>query len=371
MWRECREPSATPFRPRSVPILPCPRRRVLVALLLAMQPPFLRLLDESEGDSRVPINNKIIGTPLHSSVDPTSMLPLPTVLPAPTVVLCEYDRLRGSDPSAHARIARLELNASERDVLSITVQKMNDHERWANTYQRRGRQLWATQIICATAVPVLIAMIGSFRSPGSDGIRDEELGDGASVVVYTTGRPTCGTTTDLVVRIIAIMMSVTGTVARGLEGANDWRKQSSVRRRFVTRMRLLFDNFCVLSGELFDPAMLGRHMAKSGALRRASESACVFSGAAHGPVVGGVDSPMKSRRSASDRDGSMSTPQQLMSAALEELRMQHSGGNFRRYATAFAVLDEECTDALANLNDPESFSSASRSTGMAATAYTA
>ena len=136
-------------------------------------------------------------------------------------------------------------------------------------------------------------------------------------------------------------------------------------------MRLLFDNFCVLSGELFDPAMLGRHMAKSGALRRASESACVFSGAAHGPVVGGVDSPMKSRRSASDRDGSMSTPQQLMSAALEELRMQHSGGNFRRYATAFAVLDEECTDALANLNDPESFSSASSSTGMAATAYTA
>ena len=333
-----------------------------------MQPPFLRLHDESEGDSSGPIN--INGTPLHSAVDPTSMLPLPTVLPAPTVILSEYDRLRGSDPSAHARIARLELNASERDVLAITVQKMNDHERWANTYQRRGRQLWATQMICAAAVPVLIAMIGSFGSPGSDGSRNEELGDGASGVVYTTGRPTCGTTTDLVVRILAIMLSITGTVARGLEDANDWRKQSSVRRRFVTRMRLLFDNFCVLSGELFDPAMLGRHMAKSGALRRASESACVNSGAAHGPVVGGVDSPMKSRRS-SDRDGSMSTPQQLVSAALEELRMQHSGGNFRRYATAFAVLDEECTDALAKLNDPESFSSASSSMGMAVTGYTA
>lgn len=267
----------------------------------------------------------------------------------------EFDKLKLFDPSAHARVSRLELTPSERDVLAITIQKMNDHERWADKYTKRGRQLWATQALCAAGVPVLIALIGSF---GSDGSRDAygEASAGAAgasgVEEYTAERPTCGSATDFVVRMIAILLSIAGTVCRGLEDANDWKAQAGVRRRYVTRMRLLFDNFCVLSGELFDPELL---YGKKGSRSRAGSGKCSSSVIQSGPVVGGIDSPLQR---GAGTDG-MPTQQQMLAAALEELRMQHSGGNFRRYSAAFASLDEGCAEELAKLNDPEGYHSTS------------
>ena len=59
---------------------------------------------------------------------------------SPQLVPDEYDKLRREDSSSWQRIGRLELTASERDVLSLSVRKMNDLGEWAEAYRRRGAE---------------------------------------------------------------------------------------------------------------------------------------------------------------------------------------------------------------------------------------
>ena len=128
-------------------------------------------------------------------------------------VLSEVDRLFAEDPATAARVERLTLTDSERDVLSLSVRKMNNLGTWAETYANRTSQLFATQVLCAAAVPVLIGLLGSFSE----------------------------FVPNLTVRIVAIALSIIGTVCRALEDAYDWKAQAAIRRRCLTRMRLLFD----------------------------------------------------------------------------------------------------------------------------------
>lgn len=222
-----------------------------------------------------------------------------------------YETLKATDALTAARIARIELTAGERDVLARTVMTMNDLAFWSEKWRARGTQLWATQILCAASVPALIGMIGVFDSSAR-----------------------------LVMQFIAIALSITGTACRAMEDAFDWRSQSSVRQRVATRMKLLFDSFCVLSGDLFDPEHLHSGPARGSSRARCCRSAASLSGSVAG--YPSVDSPIKQPAPS---------PQAQLVAALEELRLQHSGANFRKYVVAFTALEQHCSEALATLQD--------------------
>ena len=243
--------------------------------------------------------------------------------PLSAAVPNEYDKLKREDSSSWQRIGRLELTESERDVLSLSVRKMNDLGEWAEAYRRRGARLFATQILCAAAVPVLIGILGGIPNP----------------------------THNLAVRLIAIALSITGTTSKALEDAYDWRGQAAIRRRTLTRMRLLFDNFCVLSGELFDPASTGVNVNKSVRERKFQSRAEVLAQGGQGLFANGIGTSSVSSAGGKEGTAPAMSPQAQLAAALDELRMQHSGANLRRYVVAFSALEDACSSQLAALHD--------------------
>ena len=138
---------------------------------------------------------------------------------------------------------------------------------------------------------------------------------------------------DLLMRIAAILLSVLGTATRAIEDAYDWRAQASIRRRCLTRMRLLFDNYCVLSGEYFDPEQAGSPA------RRGRATPC-----SNGVLT------TTSRRSPPRLTDSMGSRSERDSFA-GGLDLHHSGANFRRYLVTFSALEDECSANLAKLHD--------------------
>jgi hypothetical protein len=273
---------------------------------------FARLTDDQSEEAAIKQGTKSV-EPLSSSVSVS--------VHSPQAVPNEYDKLRREDSSSWQRIGRLELTASERDVLSLSVRKMNDLGEWAEAYRRRGARLFATQVLCAAAVPVLIGMLGSFNDPN----------------------------TEFAVRVIAIVLSITGTTTKALEDAYDWRGQAAIRRRCLTRMRLLFDNFCVLSGEIFDPASTGVNVNKSVRDRKFQSRHEILANGGQGIFANGVGT--SSITSAGGKEGPALSPQAQLAAALDELRMQHSGANLRRYVVAFSALEDACSSQLSALHD--------------------
>ena len=222
----------------------------------------------------------------------------------------EYAQLRAVDSISAGRIAQLELTASERDIIALSVRKMNDLGTWAETYRLRGSRLFATHVLCAAAVPVLIALLGSF---------------GDSWI-------------DFAVRVLAIVLSIASTASRAIEDAYDWRAQAAIRRHTLTRMRLLFDNFCVLSGELFDPEFTGEAMKPKANGRSVGSSGMFASTAAQ-------------RKASSVERLMLRSPQAQLAAALDELRNHHSGANVRRYVVAFSALEDDCSERLTRIYD--------------------
>ena len=112
-----------------------------------------------------------------------------------------------------------------------------------------------------------------------------------------------------------------------------------MRQRIATRMRLLFDSFCVLSGDLFDES-------QQRAKRASSRARCIRSEASLS-VAGNIEA----FAAASKHGGAAASTQAQLVAALEELHLQHSGANFRRFVQAFNALEQECSEALATLQD--------------------
>ena len=260
---------------------------------MAQATPFKRLSDDRSEEAGIK----------NTGGSPALQRSIPISTPA---VKNEYDKLRVEDASSAQRVGRLELTASERDVLSLSVRKMNDLGSWAEAYRVRGSQLFATQILCAAGVPVLIALLGSLPS-----------------------------NTELPMRLIAILLSILGTATKVMEDAYDWRGQAAIRRRQLTRMRLLFDNFCVLSGELFDMAANGH---APGARKTRKE-----------PGSGGTSYLNGGTPSAGGRAAVDPSSPQLQFA--DEQRNQHSGANLRRYVVAFSALEDECSARLSALHD--------------------
>lgn len=244
----------------------------------------------------------------------------------------EFQRLLKEDAATATRIEWLELTPSERDILCLSIRKMNDLGSWAETYSQRMPRLFATQVMCSAGVPVLIALLGSFESYYGD----------------------------LTLRLVAIGLSILGTACHAVDDAYDWRSQASIRRRYLTRMRLLFDNFCVLSGAHFDPARTGANansfvppMRRTRAMAGIDGcfAATPYTSAAHGSSSSS-DAKMSSALVPSIGPNSLSPPhpQAQLAAALDELRARHSGDNFRRYLVAFSALEDECSAALTALH---------------------
>ena len=270
-------------------------------------PAFARLTDDQSEESAIKHSSGVTSIRMGAA-------PVPN----------EYDKLIKEDSSSGQRIGRLELTASERDVLSLSVRKMNDLGEWAEAYRKRGSRLFATQVLCAAAVPVLIGLLGSFDDPG----------------------------TELAVRLLAIVLSITGTATKAMEDAYDWRGQAAIRRRCLTRMRLLFDNFCVLSGELFDPEATGASVrgAVNGPRKFIPRAQVLAQGG------NGVFNACASTISIGSEGKAAPSPQAQLAAALDELRMQHSGANLRRYVVAFSSLEDECSASLSALHDRNNLS---------------
>ena len=230
----------------------------------------------------------------------------------PYVLSSELHRLRIEDLASATRIEQLDLTASECDILSLSVRKMNDLGAWAETYSSRTAWLFATQVVCAAAVPVLIGLLGSFKA------------------YYV----------DLVMRLVAITLSVLGTLCRVVEDAYDWRSQALIRRRYLTRMRVLFDNFCVLSGEHFDPDQPGAH-AKGYASRRGRAT----------PGVSGCFAASPYGANSESKSPSPSPSHAPLATSFDEFRGQHSGANFRRYVVAFSTLEDQCSVSLTAIHE--------------------
>lgn len=271
--------------------------------------------------------------PSSSNVEHSGALPSPPQAVSNSGTMCNYDMLMSEDKISAARIARIELTENERDVISLSVRKMNDLGAWADTYRLRGVQLFATQVLCAAAVPVLIALLGRFG--------DERVELGA--------------------RMAAMLLSIIGTVSRAIEDAYDWRAQAAIRRRTLTRMRLLFDNFCVLSGELFDPELTGvtlsgNRSATKGRNRDVGSSG-IFAPTASDRAYA-AERSMERRSQSKDHSSAlvMRSAQEQLAAALDELRNHHSGSNVRRYVVAFSSLEDSCSESIARLYDRHSIS---------------
>lgn len=243
--------------------------------------------------------------------------------------LTELQRLKTEDPTSALRIERLELSPGEWDVLALSVRKMNDLDRWADTYSTRNSRLFAIQVGCSALVPVLIALQGSFAGG------------------------------ELLLRLLAMAFSILGTACRAVEDAYDWRSQATIRRRFLTRLRALLDNFCVLSGELFDPGQTGANAKSYVKPEKRSRATPMINGVfASQPFDGGKDAALARRRLplvsdevSAQKPPSPEHPQAQLAAALDELRHQHSGANFRKYVVAFSAIEDECSAALTALHD--------------------
>eukprot|EP00966_Prymnesium_polylepis_P013226 305257-Prymnesium_polylepis.1 len=104
-----------------------------------------------------------------------------------------------------ARIMKMNLSPLERDTLAFTIRQFKRYGNEGNVWHRRGNFLFAVQMVAAAVVPVLIGLLGSFDSDFLD----------------------------LVIRLIAILLSVTGTFCNVVESVYQFRERGQRRKTFA------------------------------------------------------------------------------------------------------------------------------------------
>ena len=111
-------------------------------------------------------------------------------------------------------------NAVARNLLMAQELK-HEGRRW----KLKGDRLHAVQIVSAALVPVLIGVLGSFEN--------------ASI--------------DLVIRIVAICLSIVGTISKAIEDVYNLRQRGQTRVAYGDKMFVAFDEYASLCGKDYDP----------------------------------------------------------------------------------------------------------------------
>ena len=142
----------------------------------------------------------------------------------------EFAKLKRDDPKYAARVERMELSEAQRDFVAYTVKKTERRKVQGDELYKKGRNLYAIQIVCSALVPVLIGIIGSFPDPSS--------------VAGTTSLA------DTTVRIVAIALSIVGTICAAIESVYHNRHRGEQIRRLADQMNGLFQEYDTLSGRL-------------------------------------------------------------------------------------------------------------------------
>ena len=227
----------------------------------------------------------------------------------------ELDRLHADNQNLALTLEQLELTDSEREVVAVSLRKMNDVGVWAETYALRSSRVFAIQLVCAIGVPLFILAIGQGSEQASQYFRT-----------------------------MAIVLSMVGTFTRAIEDAYDWRLQADVRQRSFARMRALFDSYCSLSGEYFEASTPAADASptKNGSGKQAGRERRAQ------PAASGASTPNSctSLVTVSTSAPAPAPSPQPPPAAADELAPQHSGANFRKYVVEFSSLEERCNAQL-------------------------
>ena len=120
------------------------------------------------------------------------------------------------------RIERMALTDSERDACAYCINKANDFKEEGYRWRSRGDIVYCLQVIASALVPVLIGVLGSF-------------GEGA----------------DQLFRILAIILSITGTICNAIDEVYKYRERGGTRAEYADQMSTLFQEFASLTGDRF------------------------------------------------------------------------------------------------------------------------
>lgn len=122
----------------------------------------------------------------------------------------------------HLRIERMALTLSERDACAYCVNKANDFKQEGIQWRGRGDVIYCLQIAASALVPVLIGVSGSF-----------------------------GETAESVMRVLAIALSILGTICNAINEVYSFRERGQTRVEYADQMSSLFQEFVTLTGDEF------------------------------------------------------------------------------------------------------------------------
>ena len=163
-----------------------------------------------------------------------------------------------------------------------------------------GNRHHVIQVVTGALVPVLIGISGSFEN--------------AQV--------------DLVIRIVAIALSILGTICHAVESVYNYRERGQARKGFSDRMNGLFNSYCNLTGPLFDPKYRAPKDSGNIVIPNLSEVPLPL-----------LEAHVAGLRAAADRLAEQ--PDQLHGYA----HVEHSGKSFRKFCAEFNRLQEGCREA--------------------------
>jgi len=129
----------------------------------------------------------------------------------------EFEKLKVSDHTRPYwfRISRMHLNLVERDSVSYTINKSSDLAKEGYYWKKIGDTMYTIQVIGSALVPVLIGIIGTFERPSIDTF----------------------------IRIIAIIISISGTTATAFENVHNFKGRGQTRVNYADNMNSVFQSY--------------------------------------------------------------------------------------------------------------------------------
>jgi len=122
-------------------------------------------------------------------------------------------------------IKSLDLGPTRANQIGRTLMAATKLQNEGLLWKLYGDRLYAIQIVAATLVPVLIGVLGSFNDRHSD----------------------------FVIRLIAICLSILGTISKAIEDVYNLRQRGQIRVGYGDSIFVAYDEFVGLCGKLYDP----------------------------------------------------------------------------------------------------------------------
>jgi hypothetical protein len=138
----------------------------------------------------------------------------------------EFSKLKKQSGEYAARIALLPLTPAERSMAAKVALTFHDIRAEGKANLLTGTRVYFAAILFGVLAPVLTALQG-----------EETFGEDAQFVM----------------RMISIALGAAALVLNTLDSVYKWRQRGAAYLDGGNQIKRLFENFCALSGELFDP----------------------------------------------------------------------------------------------------------------------